>query len=241
MHKKHRLNTILLSIVIALLVAVLAYVIFSNFKKGSSENPKVEKTACTMDAKVCPDGSSVGRTGPKCEFICPEIKEKNDCILAGCYKNDCVDPALYLPPNCVAMPPTPAMEREFSCYKSTKCERQANKQCGWTETAELKACIYSARQEYDTQNISKGLKQAYSMFKNGDISECVQDGKTYYAGGINAYDGGSSTLDINGNVVGGCQGFTGKCDGIMPTKCERVYVVYPNIWGFPAVNKYNLK
>jgi len=27
---------------------------------------------CSMDAKVCPDGSSVGRTGPNCEFTsCP--------------------------------------------------------------------------------------------------------------------------------------------------------------------------
>ena len=30
------------------------------------------QTACTMDAKLCPDGSSVGRSGPKCEFAaCP--------------------------------------------------------------------------------------------------------------------------------------------------------------------------
>jgi len=28
--------------------------------------------ACTMEAKICPDGSSVGRTGPNCEFTpCP--------------------------------------------------------------------------------------------------------------------------------------------------------------------------
>jgi hypothetical protein len=28
--------------------------------------------ACTMDAKICPDGSGVGRTGPNCEFAeCP--------------------------------------------------------------------------------------------------------------------------------------------------------------------------
>ncbi len=28
--------------------------------------------ACTMEAKLCPDGSSVGRQGPKCEFApCP--------------------------------------------------------------------------------------------------------------------------------------------------------------------------
>jgi hypothetical protein len=29
-------------------------------------------TACTQEAKLCPDGSSVGRTGPNCEFApCP--------------------------------------------------------------------------------------------------------------------------------------------------------------------------
>src|SRR5487761_2425848 len=28
--------------------------------------------ACTAEAKLCPDGSSVGRTGPNCEFaVCP--------------------------------------------------------------------------------------------------------------------------------------------------------------------------
>ena len=27
---------------------------------------------CTADATQCPDGSYVGRTGPKCEFVCPE-------------------------------------------------------------------------------------------------------------------------------------------------------------------------
>ncbi|MBI2572624.1 hypothetical protein HYV86_02080 [Candidatus Woesearchaeota archaeon] len=31
--------------------------------------------ACTMDAKVCPDGSSVGRIAPDCEFAaCPETQ-----------------------------------------------------------------------------------------------------------------------------------------------------------------------
>ena len=31
-----------------------------------------ESYACPQDAKVCPDGSTVGRTGPNCEFaVCP--------------------------------------------------------------------------------------------------------------------------------------------------------------------------
>ena len=33
-----------------------------------------QPTACTMDARRCPDGSYVGRTGPKCEFVCPATK-----------------------------------------------------------------------------------------------------------------------------------------------------------------------
>jgi len=31
--------------------------------------------ACTQEAKICPDGSAVGRIGPNCEFAkCPEVK-----------------------------------------------------------------------------------------------------------------------------------------------------------------------
>lgn len=31
-----------------------------------------ERQICTMDAKICPDGSAVGRTGPNCTFpACP--------------------------------------------------------------------------------------------------------------------------------------------------------------------------
>ena len=37
-----------------------------------------EPTACTEDAMVCPEGTAVGRTGPNCEFVCPEIKESED-------------------------------------------------------------------------------------------------------------------------------------------------------------------
>jgi len=32
-----------------------------------------EAKACTMEAKICPDGSAVGRSGPNCEFApCPD-------------------------------------------------------------------------------------------------------------------------------------------------------------------------
>lgn len=42
----------------------------SGANSGPTANPPVY--ACTMEAKICPDGSAVGRSGPKCEFTaCP--------------------------------------------------------------------------------------------------------------------------------------------------------------------------
>lgn len=38
----------------------------------SSNTTNSNTVACTEEAKLCPDGSYVGRTGPKCEFAaCP--------------------------------------------------------------------------------------------------------------------------------------------------------------------------
>lgn len=31
-----------------------------------------DQIVCTQDAKLCPDGTWVGRSGPKCEFVCPQ-------------------------------------------------------------------------------------------------------------------------------------------------------------------------
>lgn len=36
---------------------------------------RAKETSCTLEAKVCPDGSMVGREGPTCEFAkCPGEK-----------------------------------------------------------------------------------------------------------------------------------------------------------------------
>ncbi len=47
------------------------------FIAGCGQAPITQQPqACTMEAKLCPDGSSVGRTGPNCEFAqCPSVLE----------------------------------------------------------------------------------------------------------------------------------------------------------------------
>ncbi|OGD68205.1 hypothetical protein A2996_02370 [Candidatus Campbellbacteria bacterium RIFCSPLOWO2_01_FULL_34_15] len=38
-----------------------------------------QQRACTLEAKICPDGSSVGRQGPNCEFAeCPGSSDSDD-------------------------------------------------------------------------------------------------------------------------------------------------------------------
>ena len=53
-----------------LVVLVLAGGFYLNSKKEPGA------VACTMEAKVCPDGTSVGRSGPACEFSeCPTTEQ----------------------------------------------------------------------------------------------------------------------------------------------------------------------
>ena len=45
-------------------------------KPQNSGQPPSGGPACTTEAKMCPDGSGVGRTGPNCEFApCPSGQE----------------------------------------------------------------------------------------------------------------------------------------------------------------------
>ncbi len=65
-------------LLLAILVIMVIGILFLSNK--TIKNPEVTKpndstpapVACTLEAKVCPDGSTVGRSGPNCEFAaCP--------------------------------------------------------------------------------------------------------------------------------------------------------------------------
>lgn len=45
----------------------------------SKTTEPVSTVVCTQEVKICPDGSSVGRTGPTCEFTaCPTVQVKDE-------------------------------------------------------------------------------------------------------------------------------------------------------------------
>ena len=60
-----------------------------------------QPVACTEEAKLCPDGSAVGRVGPNCEFApCP-----GDCTCPAGYRKDgdaCNPECYYSKPPCLA-------------------------------------------------------------------------------------------------------------------------------------------
>ncbi|MEN9621961.1 MAG: hypothetical protein RLZZ67_395 [Candidatus Parcubacteria bacterium] len=64
------MKKIIISIIVIAVISVGVYTYTTSQNKA-----EVEQIACTMDARMCPDGSYVGRQGPKCEFeACPNTK-----------------------------------------------------------------------------------------------------------------------------------------------------------------------
>src|SRR3989344_8669879 len=64
------MKRVLVFFVILVLVTIL-YFLFKN--SVTNKNPEFDVVvACTLDAKVCSDGTTVGRVPPSCEFsLCP--------------------------------------------------------------------------------------------------------------------------------------------------------------------------
>jgi hypothetical protein len=60
---------------------------------------------------------------------------KGACYIGGCSGQICSDQE-GVASDCM-------YREEYACYKTATCERQKDGECGWTETAELSACLNS--------------------------------------------------------------------------------------------------
>jgi hypothetical protein len=69
-------------------------------------------------------GSSAGNQKPPVN--------KKPCFKTGCSRQVCADEEVVT--TCEYRP-------EYECYKRAKCERQANGECGFTDTPELRTCL----------------------------------------------------------------------------------------------------
>lgn len=110
----------ILSLIIVLIVILVGIGLYLAFiYKTKPSQPDV--VYCTQDAKMCPDGSYVGRTGPKCEFApCPEISVDKDWLYAtdtsigATFRFPEKFPTEYITPN-DWRPKVQILSQEFTC------------------------------------------------------------------------------------------------------------------------------
>jgi hypothetical protein len=97
MQEKNTLVWLAVLFVVALAAIAAGYLLGTNRQPSTPKStPTVQVTPapatpyeeeavfCTMDAKICPDGSSVGRVPPNCEFSpCPgEDEEREGAVMS---------------------------------------------------------------------------------------------------------------------------------------------------------------
>jgi hypothetical protein len=77
-----------------LVVVLIASLVSVSMRLYMMKHPKpAAPVACTMDALVCPDGSAVGRTGPRCAFAACQSKGS----LTGLFLSDAQGDRLAVP------------------------------------------------------------------------------------------------------------------------------------------------
>ncbi len=60
------------ALIIIVIILVVGGIVYAFTRPTTPDIHDDNQVVCTMDAKMCPDGSYVGRTGPNCEFAaCP--------------------------------------------------------------------------------------------------------------------------------------------------------------------------
>jgi hypothetical protein len=73
--KVRALGKVLIFLIGGVLLIIFGYVIGNFYPLSFSDEEENGGVYCTMDAKLCPDGSYVGRVAPNCDFApCPSVK-----------------------------------------------------------------------------------------------------------------------------------------------------------------------
>lgn len=90
----------------------------------------------TVYAKVQGDGTYT-LYGNASYYLAVTPKVTKGCVVGGCSSQLCGEAGDDLVSDC-------SWTQKYSCYQTATCERQADGQCGWTETPALLQCIADA-------------------------------------------------------------------------------------------------
>ncbi|MEX2053188.1 MAG: PQQ-dependent sugar dehydrogenase [Candidatus Paceibacterota bacterium] len=97
----------------------------------SFAKPQTENGVLVLE-KDNPSGLSEHADELRIPIIFDQGSKINNCIVTGCSSQICSDKEVIT---------TCEFNPEYACYQNTRCERQNNGQCGWTQTQELTSCL----------------------------------------------------------------------------------------------------
>lgn len=118
---------------VAMLICGALFYIYSQDRASLTQ----DAPACTREAKICPDGTSVGRVGPQCEFAaCPEAATSTPSQPAQPQKGDTVTVTAKLGNGTVALG---EIITPISIVEDSRCPTDV--QCVWAGTVRVKGTI----------------------------------------------------------------------------------------------------
>lgn len=82
----------IMALLLFVILLAVSFVMGMNYKNIVDNLNNIKTGACTMDAKICPDGQVVGRISPRCEFApCPTSIPQKGIFCGGIRGSSCPD------------------------------------------------------------------------------------------------------------------------------------------------------
>ncbi len=97
--------------------------------------------------------------------------------------------------------------------------------------------------EKEKNDNNDALRALFPRYENGEIQQCMFEGKLVYSAGLNAPDAGTELYDEKGKKIGVCYYSSRQVDPMCEklTGCEVIYRCENHINGEAPVDKYHLK
>ncbi len=136
--------TMVVGVVLAV-VAVIALLLLPQFQNEQTEIQVISNATSTGEVSLDDTSTTTGEfddllptSSPTTPITTPKPTDDpttpiSNCFVGGCSSQICSDRP--------DMMSTCEWREEYACYRTATCELQTSGQCGWTETAELKACL----------------------------------------------------------------------------------------------------
>ena len=112
-------KSVVLLVGIIIVLAGIGYFVFQSNSDSLTENP----ASLNLDSTTSTNPTTSTTAGI------------NGCFVGGCSGQICSEDKSAMS--------TCEYKEEYACYKASRCERQKNGECGWTDTPEFSICMNS--------------------------------------------------------------------------------------------------